>query len=369
MTDKKLPLFHADHVGSLLRPPELKQAYRAFSQGEISAVEFQEKQDNAIRQAIAMQEKVGLHSITDGEFRRISYWAKFVETVDGLTVKQSAYKFRDASGQEQGFLSPHVENKVRRTESIAGDEFDFLSQITTKTPKITLPSPPTMHFWRGREGVDATAYQDIDAYFVDLATVYRQEITDLAAMGARYIQIDDVPLPMLCDPDVRSAVHSAGDDADQLIERYIHLINDAMAACPDDMTVAMHLCRGNFKGRWLSGGGYEYIGERLFNETNVDVFFMEYDTPRAGDFAPLRFMPENKAAVLGIISSKVPELEDVDLLRRRIDEAAQYMPMERLGISPQCGFASTVGGNPITVEDEMNKLKLVVDTAKLVWGE
>jgi 5-methyltetrahydropteroyltriglutamate--homocysteine methyltransferase len=251
---------------------------------------------------------------------------------------------------------------------VAGDEYDFVRATTARTPKITLPSPATMHFWRGRVGIEPTAYSDLDEYFVDLATVYREEIADLATRGCRYIQLDEVPLAMLAAPEVRAKVQADGFDPDRLIDRYIDLTNAALAGRPPEMTVAMHLCRGNFKGRWLSEGGYEPVADRLFNRVAVDTFFLEYDTPRAGDFAPLRFVPENKTVVLGLISTKTPALEDTDLLRRRIDDAAKVLSPEQLGVSPQCGFASTVGGNPLTIDDQRRKLGRVVEVARAVWG-
>ncbi|MCP4359135.1 MAG: 5-methyltetrahydropteroyltriglutamate--homocysteine S-methyltransferase [Chloroflexi bacterium] len=369
MAIKLNPPFRADHVGSLLRPSTLKQAFRAHQKGDITPDEFQEIQDASIRHVVALQEWVGLQSITDGEFRRVSYWAHFVEKVEGLAVDTAVYTFHDKQKQEAEFLAPHVAAKVQRTQSISGAEFDFLQNTTSQTAKITMPSPPTMHFWRGRQTLAANTYSDRTAYFADLSQVYRDEIADLAQRGAAYIQIDEVPLAMLCSPDVRQTVRDMGDDPDALIDDYIGLINDAVDGRTPEMTVAMHLCRGNFKGRWLSEGGYDYVSEKLFNEINVDAFFLEYDTPRAGDFGPLTAVPAHKIVVLGLVSSKTPELEPIDDLRRRIDEAAQYIPLNQLAISPQCGFASTVGGNPVSEDDEIRKLELVVKTANLVWNE
>jgi len=231
-----------------------------------------------------------------------------------------------------------------------------------------MPSPATMHFWLGRSGVDRNAYPDEDEFFSDLAVIYREEIRDLAAAGARYIQIDDVPLAMLCDPAVRESVHSRGEDPEALIDRYIKLTNAALDGGPSQLTVAMHLCRGNYKGKWLSEGGYEYIAQRLFNEVAVHAYFLEYDTSRAGDFAPLLHLPAEKVAVLGLVSTKTPVLESVDALQRRVREANKYVPLERLAISPQCGFASTVGGNPLTIDDQKRKLDLLVRVAARIWS-
>ncbi len=366
---KTNPPFHAEHIGSLLRPRELKQAYRAFNEGRLSAEAFRQVQDQCVRNVVTLQEELGLQAITDGEFRRASYWAHFVEAVEGLTVKPALFVFRDESSHRQEFLAPHVSGQLRRSRSISGDEFTFLKSVTRRTPKLTLPSPPTMHFWRGWQGVDRSAYPDMEAFFEDLARLYREEIAELAALGARYIQIDEVPLAMLCDPTVREAVKQGGEDPESLIARYINLINAALTSRPEGMVLGLHLCRGNFKGKWLSEGGYEAIAECLFNQINVDAFFLEFDTPRAGDFAPLKYVPRGKMIILGLVSTKTPALESVDDLLRRINEASRFVSLERLAISPQCGFASTVAGNPITFDDQVNKLRLVVDVARRVWGE
>lgn len=362
------PPYRAEHVGSLLRPPELRRAFRARAAGEIDADAFRAAQDDAIAEAVRMQERVGLHGVTDGEFRRASYWAHFVEAVEGLTVKPAVYRFHDDAGEEETFLSPHVCGKLRWTRPISGAELDYLRAVTARTPKITLPSPPTMCFWRGAEGVDRQAYADRDALFADLAAVYRAELADLYDRGARYVQLDEVPLAMLCDPRVRERVRATGDDPACLARDYVTLINAALQGRPVDLTVAMHLCRGNFKGRWLAEGGYDYVAERLFDELRVDAWLLEYDTPRAGGFAPLAAVPAGKRVVLGLVSSKTPRLEDEDGLLRRIENAARYLPLEQLGVSPQCGFASAVSGNPVTADDQERKLALVVRVAERVWG-
>ena len=363
------PLFRADHVGSLLRPTAVRTGFRQLNAGQITTAEYHQIQDEAIRNVVGLQEEAGLQSITDGEFRRASYWSHFVEAVDGLTVKPAVYAFRDEHDHEQEFLAPHVNGRIQRTHPISGHEFDFLQATTSQTAKLTLPSPPTMHFWRGRQAIEPGVYESRAAYFADLAQVYQAEIADLAARGATYLQIDEVPLAMLCDPHVRETVQAAGDDPAQLMDDYVALLNEAVGKRLSHLTLAMHLCRGNYKAHWLSEGGYDFIAERLFNEIDVDVYFLEYDTPRAGDFVPLQHVPAHKAVVLGLVSSKIPELETADSLRRRLDEASQFIDLNQVGISPQCGFASTVAGNPLTEDDERRKLELLVKVANQVWGD
>ncbi|HVO13673.1 MAG TPA: 5-methyltetrahydropteroyltriglutamate--homocysteine S-methyltransferase [Alphaproteobacteria bacterium] len=361
------PPFCADHVGSLLRPKELTQAFREVSAGKMTAAAFKAVQDRAIRDAVKLQEELGLEAITDGEFRRASYWSHFAEAVDGLSVGPGPFTFRDDHGHEQGFLAPQVAGKVRRSRSISGVEFDFLRSVTRRTPKITMPSPPSMSFWGDRRTFHAT-YGDVEEYYADLATVFREEIADLGKRGARYIQMDDVPLAMLCDESIRATVKGLGEDPDAEIARFIRLFNDCLAGRPADMVAAIHICRGNFKAHYFSQGGYDTVAEQLFNEADVDAFFLEYDTPRAGDFSPLRHLPKDKIVVLGLVSTKTPVLESADALLRRIDEASKYAPIDQLALSPQCGFASTVAGNPVTLEDEKAKLRLVVEVARRVWG-
>ncbi len=362
------PPFKAEHVGSLLRPAALREAYRDFSSGKIDRAAFRAAQDQAIRQVVALQEGLGFEGVNDGEFRRVSYWAHFVEATDGLDVARARFDFRDDQGGMAHFLAPRVRGPVRRGQSISGEEFDFLHGVTGRTAKLTMPSPPTMHFWAEPGAAKQAGYADDDAFLDDLARVFREEIADLYARGARYIQLDEVPLATLCDPELRERVRQGGEDPDAMVERYVTLFNACLAGRPAELTVAMHLCRGNFKGRWLTEGGYQYVAEKLFNEIDVDAFFLEYDTPRAGDFGPLAAVPAGKAVVLGLVSSKTPALEEKAALIGRIEEAAKAMPLERLAISPQCGFASTVAGNPVTFDDQRNKLALVAEVAREVWG-
>lgn len=362
------PPFRAEHIGSLLRPQALKDAWRRHDKGEIPQAEYEAAIDDAIRDVVRLQEEAGLKSITDGEFRRKSYWSHFVEAVDGFAVRPSVFRFHDSHGHDQEFLAPFVEGKVKRARPISGGEFDFLKGVTRETPKVTMPSPPTMHFWRLKETLDSGSYGDEEAYFADLARVFNDEIKDLASRGCTYVQIDEVPLAMLCDAGIREQVSAAGRDPEKLAHRYVQLINECVAEAPVSVTLGLHLCRGNFKGQWLSEGGYDSVAELLFGECRVHAFFLEYDSERAGGFEPLRFLPEDKVAVLGLVTTKAPTLENAVDLTRRIKEAAGFAPLENLAISPQCGFSSTVAGNPVTIDDEKRKLELLVNVARDVWG-
>jgi 5-methyltetrahydropteroyltriglutamate--homocysteine methyltransferase len=362
------PPFRADHVGSLLRPKELRDAFRQHAQGAIEEAAFVEIQDKAIRDVVRLQEETGLQVVTDGEFRRSSYWGRFVERCNGFEIRPAVFKFRDDHGHEVDFTATYASAKLSRTQPLAVDEFAFLKQATNVTPKITMPAPSTMHFYRCTDFADAKAYSDAEAFFADLASIYRQEIADLAKAGCRYIQLDEVAIAMLCDPAIRDKVASAGQDPDKLVDLYIKAINDCVAGAPADMVVGIHMCRGNFRGRYLSEGGYESVAERFFTGANATHFLLEYDTARAGDFKPLRFVPKNKGVVLGLVSTKTPVLETVDELQRRVNEATNFIELDRIGIGPQCGFASTAAGNPLTVDDEHAKLRLLVEAASRIWA-
>jgi 5-methyltetrahydropteroyltriglutamate--homocysteine methyltransferase len=362
------PPFRADHVGSLLRPPALRQAFRCRAAGAIDDGEFARIQNDAIRAAVRMQEEIGLEVVTDGEFRRGSYWGRFVERTEGLTVRPALLKFRDDRGHEVDFTAPYATAVLRRRQPIALDEFVFLRDATTVTPKITLPAPSTMHFLRGDDFAAPSAYADIDGFFADLTAVFAQEVADLVRAGCRYLQFDEVAVALLCDPSIRDRMAGSGDALDALVDRYVDATNSAVAACPADVVVGVHMCRGNFRGNYLAAGSYESVAERFFARTRANHFLLEYDTPRAGDFAPLRFVPRGKGVVLGLISSKTPVLESLDLLRRRTEAAASYIDLDRLAISPQCGFASSAAGNPLGAADERAKLRVVVDAARAIWG-
>jgi 5-methyltetrahydropteroyltriglutamate--homocysteine methyltransferase len=362
------PPARADHIGSLLRPANLRHAFRDFNAGKLKEQEFRAIQDEAILDIVRLQEEVGLEVVNDGEFRRGSYWGRFVQLTSGLAVNDAAFKFHDDQGHEVDFTAPHVIGKVRRGRPIAVDEVAFLHRVSRKILKVTLPSPSTMHFYRGSRYADRGIYDSPSAFFADLARVFREEIADLANAGARYVQLDEVPLAMLCDPAVREKVKRDGQDPDRLVDLYVDAINQVVANRPPNVVVGVHMCRGNFKGLYLSAGGYESVAERLFQRADVNHFLLEYDTPRAGDFAPLRFVPKEKGVVLGLVSSKVSALEPVDQLRRRVDEASGHIDADRLALSPQCGFASTVAGNPISEDGMRAKLARVVEAARAIWG-
>lgn len=362
------PPFRADHVGSLLRPAALKQAFKDHAAKKLDDKGFKALQDAAIRDVVRLQEDAGLKVVTDGEFRRASYWGRFVERCEGFTIKPAVFKFRDDHGHEVDFTATYAAGKLKRTQPLAVDEYDFLKAAVTKAAgKITLPAPSTMHFYRCTDYADAKIYGDAKAFFADLSKVFREEIAALAAAGCRYVQLDEVAVAMLCDPDIRAKIAAAGQKPDELVDLYIDSINESVAGAPADMVFGVHMCRGNFKAHYLAAGGYESVAERFFTRTKVNHFLLEYDTPRAGDFQPLRFM-KNKGVVLGLVSTKTAVLESPDTLKRRIEEAAKFMPLDNLAIGPQCGFASTVAGNPLTEADERAKLKLLVDTARSVWG-
>lgn len=365
------PPFRADHVGSLLRPPSLLAAREKRRKGEISPEDLRLLEDGAIREVVKLQESVGLKSVTDGEFRRTLWHADFLLSFENVvSVKTGASAtFRTAEGDIQRPLSAfHISGKVSRPRPIFVDHFKFLKSVAKETPKQTIPSPSILHFRAGRGGVDANAYPDMQEFYADLSRVYAEEIADLAAAGCRYLQIDETNFAYLCDPAMRKEAQNIGEDPDALPKTYAKIINDAVASAPSDMVKAIHLCRGNFEGAWVAEGGYEPVAHTLFNEINVDGYFLEYDSERAGDFRPLRHVPKGKTVVLGLVTTKSGKLESKDDLRRRIDEAAKHCPIEQLALSPQCGFASSHHGNPVTTDDQKKKLELVVGVAREVWG-
>jgi len=363
-----LPPVRADHIGSLLRPQRLREAFRRAAVKEIGEPELRSAQDAAIRDALRHQEDRGLQAVTDGEFRRTSYWEKFVRLTRGLVVREAVFKFHDERGRESEFTAPYVAGKVSRRGPVTADEYAFLKENSARPAKVTMPAPSTMHFYRFSDYGDPGAYAEPAAFFADLGRVYQEEIADLAAAGCRYVQLDEVAIAILCDPAARERVRAGGSDPDRLIDLYIDAINEAVLGAPAAVRVGVHVCRGNYKGMYLSEGGYDSVAERFFGRTRVNHFLLEFDTPRAGGFAPLRFVPPGKGVVLGLLSSKSPGLEELAELRRRVDEAAQFIDPARLAISPQCGFASTMGGNPVTEEVQWAKLGRCVEAARAIWG-
>lgn len=371
MQERKMPPFRADQVGSLIRPDALVEARRQAEANEISEADLRRIQQEAIRDVVRMQEEIGFHSITDGEFNRGSWQRDFLLKLDNVALAPArmSVRFHTMEGiKDRTPPSLEVKGKLARRSGIFVDDFRFLKSVTRETPKVTIPSPTVLHFRGGRKTIDQSAYPEIDEFFADLARVYREEIAELAAAGCRYLQIDEVNLAYLCDPHLRREVESFGENPDALPRIYARLINDSIAGRPKDMVVGLHLCRGNYAGAWVAEGGYEPVAELLFNEIDVDAYFLEYDSPRAGGFEPLRFLPKDKIAVLGLITTKSPRLEPKDEIRRRIDEASRIVPLEQLALSPQCGFSSGIDGRAMSHDEQVRKLRLVVETAREVWG-
>lgn len=365
------PPFRADHVGSLLRPKRLHEAReRALVHGG-SKEELRAVEDECIREVVKKQEAVGLEAITDGEFRRTFFHTDFLQQLKGVKVSAGGFKatFRKDDGTSLEFTPPtmHIEGRIEHRAPIQGADFDFLRGVTAKTPKVTIPSPSMLHFRGGRKAIDETVYPEMEDFYADLAAAYRAEIGDLVRRGCRYLQLDDTNLAYLCDEKIREATRARGDDPDELPRTYCRLINEAIRDRPADMAVCVHLCRGNFRSAWVAQGGYEPVADILFNELEVDGFFLEFDDPRSGDFRPLRFVPKGKRVVLGIMTSKRPDLESRDDLERRIAEAARLVPLDQLCLSPQCGFSSTAHGNELTEDDQWRKLERLVETAREVW--
>jgi 5-methyltetrahydropteroyltriglutamate--homocysteine methyltransferase len=361
--------FRADHVGSLLRPKELADARAKWKRGELAGEALRAIEDTAIRDAVAMQESVGLKSITDGEFRRDFWHLDFMWGFDG--VKPSEEEFTSPFSGGQNFIAPAaaVVGPVRYpARGIMREHFKYLQSVTKQTAKFTAPAPTMFRHRAGRKVISDSVYPDVDAFWADIGGAYNAAIKDFAAMGCRYLQLDDVNSALLCDTAMRTRIREQGDDPDRLLDRYIGALNAAIAGRPSDLVVTTHMCRGNFRSQWIAEGGYEAIAEKLLSQVQVDGFFMEYDDARSGDFAPLRFLPKGKLAVLGIITSKTPALEPKDSLRRRIDEAAKYTSIDQLCLSPQCGFSSTHHGNALTHDEQKRKLAHIVEVADAVWG-
>ena len=372
VTARAEPPFRADHVGSLLRPPALLRARDAHAAGETDVGALRAIEDDAIRDAVAMQERIGLRAATDGEFRRTSWHMDFIHRLGGIekTEERIEVRMHGAAG-DTSFTSAGiaVRSRLWLDEPIFADDFVFLQQtVTTAVPKLTIPSPSMVHYRGGTAAVDRTVYPDIEEFWSDLSSVYADEVRAMGDLGCRYLQLDDTSLAYLNDPAQRAAMTARGDDADAVHLRYIAQINAALAGRPQDMRVTTHMCRGNYRSSWAAEGGYDYVAEALFGELGVDGFFCEFDDERSGGFAPLRFVPPGKQVVLGLVTTKSGALEDPDVLKRRIDEAAKYVPLDQLCLSPQCGFSSTVEGNALTYDEQVAKLELIVRVAEDVWG-
>ncbi|MFM2287600.1 MAG: hypothetical protein RL684_743 [Pseudomonadota bacterium] len=375
MSQRNQPPFRADHVGSFLRPKYLLDARGQKAIGAIDAARLRAVEDKAITEIVRFQQDCGLRSITDGEFRRTYFHIDFLEQLGGVKT-DIPVTVRRADGSEE--LAPpviRVIDKVRHAVNIQLADFEYLKSqvealgITGLVPKVTIPSPTMLHFRGGRAGISSEAYPELEPdFYDDVARAYGEELHSLAKAGCRYVQMDDTNLAYLCDTKMREAARARGDDPNELPHRYAKFINKVVAQKPQGMVLAMHLCRGNFKSTHAAAGNYEPVAEALLSEMHLDAYFMEYDDERSGDFRPLRFLKPGKVVVLGLVTTKFGQLESKDALKRRIAEAAQYAPLEQLALSPQCGFSSTVHGNNIAVEDQRNKLRLVVETAAEVWG-
>ena len=361
------PPFHADHVGSLLRPQALHAARAAAKRGEIDRAALREVEDHCIREAVKRQEAIGLQSITDGEFRRDWWHIDFLKGFAGVdaVVDPTTTSFHNA---DEVVPVLTVTGKVRRSGPVMREAFEFLASVCSRTPKLTIPSPSMLHLRGGRPAISRAAYPELDGFWADVARAYREEIADLAAAGCTYLQLDDVSFAYLCDEKIRTGYRERGDNPDEAPRTYVDTINAALAQRPAGMTVTIHTCRGNFKSTWMAAGGYERVAEQVFGTLQVDGYFLEYDTARAGGFEPLRFVPRGKKVVLGLVTSKSAQLESRDELKRRIAEAARYVPLEDLRLSPQCGFSSTHHGNALTEDDQWRKLELIVEVAREVWG-
>ena len=370
---RTVPPFRADHVGSLLRPEKLLRARDEFAAGQISAEQLRAIEDDAIRDVVRMQRDVGLQSATDGEFRRASWHMDFIYQLGGIekVAGDITVHFRNADGEVD--FKPAaiaVTDRVRLERTIFAEDFKFLQGIVGDgvTPKLTIPSPNMVHYRGGRAALDPSVYPDVDQFWADLASAYADQVRAIAELGCTYLQFDDTSLAYLNDPAQREAMQKRGEDSAHLHETYVRNINNALAGRPAGLAITTHLCRGNFRSSWAAEGGYDFVAEALFGGLDVDGFFLEYDDARSGGFEPLRFVAPGKMVVLGLVTTKRGELESKDELKRRIDEASRYVPIEQLCLSPQCGFSSTVEGNLVTYSDQVAKLELIVETAAEVWG-
>jgi 5-methyltetrahydropteroyltriglutamate--homocysteine methyltransferase len=372
MSARISPPFRADHVGSLLRPPELRAARDDFAAARITAEQLREIEDRAITDVVAMQQEAGLQSATDGEFRRTTWHMDFIYQIGGISQAPGklAVKFHNQDGDiEWTPAALHVGSRLRMDRTIFEDDFRYLQSVAgPATPKLTIPSPNMVHYRGGPAAIDPAVYPDIEEFWSDLSAAYADEVARLSGLGCTYLQFDDTSLAYLNDPAQRAEIAGRGEDAEHLHLRYIRQVNDALAARPAGMTVTTHLCRGNFRSSWAAAGGYDYVAEALFSELNVEGFFLEFDDERSGGFEPLRFVPPGKMVVLGLVTTKRGDLENAGDLKRRIDEATRFVPLDQLCLSPQCGFSSSVEGNALSYHEQVAKLDLIVSVAHDIWG-
>ena len=370
----RVPQNSVDHVGSLKRPPELVQAWRDWEAGKLPFEKQHEIQNTMITQAVAMQERLGLPIVSDGEFRRGGWSRGFLNAVDGFEFRASKLTFRNDQGVSTASPAPVASQKIKRKQPIVTGDFKFLKSVAHNRIKVTMPTPSHMHFGQFKEAMDRKVYPSDDAYWDDMIAVFQQEMKEVYDAGCRYLQLDEVPLALLCDKNIRELAKSEGDDPDKLVHLYIDVLNRAIANRPADLTIGMHLCRGNMEGLWMGDGGYAPIAEALFTRSDVDAFLLEYDSARAGDFAPLKYVPAGKRAYLGIVSTNNPEIESMDSLMRRIEDAQKYAPMDRLGICPQCGFSSAAMSkfailpSKVTVDIQTLKINRLVEAGTKAWG-
>jgi 5-methyltetrahydropteroyltriglutamate--homocysteine methyltransferase len=369
---RSTPPFRADHVGSLLRPQALLAARREHAAGTLDAAQLRASEDQAISGIVARQEEAGLQSATDGEFRRASWHMDFIYQLGGISKAPGnlAVRFRNAEGKiEFTPAALHIDGKIRLDQTIFAADFAYLqSAVTSAMPKLTIPSPNMVHYRGGPASIEAAVYPDMEEFWADLSAAYAEQVRRLGELGCTYLQLDDTSLAYLNDPAQRAEITERGEDAEHLHLRYIRQVNNALAGRPAGMAVTTHMCRGNFRSSWAAEGGYDFVAEALFSDLDVDGFFLEYDDERSGGFEPLRFVPKGKMVVLGLVTTKSGKLEDKDALKRRIDDAAQFVPLDQLCLSPQCGFSSTVEGNVLTSDEQFAKLALIVQTAQEVWG-
>ncbi|MSQ51519.1 MAG: 5-methyltetrahydropteroyltriglutamate--homocysteine S-methyltransferase [Betaproteobacteria bacterium] len=363
--------YRADHVGSFLRPPKLKVARERHKKGEINAAALRAVEDECIREVVREQQDIGLQLVTDGEYRRAWYHADFLTQIQGVLIRNGTFpmSFKRPDGNVS-FIPQDITigGKLRRTKPIQLDDFKYLQSVAKVTSKVCIPSPAWLYIRSGRQHIAQDAYPDMDEFAADLSRVYAEEVADLAAAGCTRLQLDETNFALLCDENLREAARKNGRDPVALVRSGIGIINNLVASAPKSISIGVHSCRGNYRSAWISAGGYDAVAEMLFNELRVDTFYLEYDDERSGELSPLRFVPKGKTVVLGFVTTKLAQLESKDALKRRIDEAAKYMPLDQICLSPQCGFSSTEEGNELSIDEQWAKMRLVVEVAREVWA-